>query len=180
LQISEHALYYLHGPDPGVPLEDSLGELAQLKQEGKIRHLGIANINLDQLKMATSLTTIAALQNRCNPFCKGDFNNGVIDFCKINKISYIPYCPLGGWGDHASLAKSELFTYFTAKYDVSSYTICLAWLLHKANHIIPIPGMDHKQQIAANFNSAKVCIEPEDINKIDQFPDLYSPQHIDS
>ena len=80
LQISEHALYYLHGIDPGIPFEDSWGELVLLKEEGKIRHLGIANVNLDQLKTATNLTAIAAVQNRCNPFCKGDFDSGLIKF----------------------------------------------------------------------------------------------------
>lgn len=179
LKITEHILYYLHGPDPDVPLEESWGALIELKREGKIRHLGIANVNLDQLKMAVKLTSVVAVQNRCNPFCKGDFKNQLIDFCKEHNISYVPYCPLGGWTDHAKLAKSNLFDELTTKYRVSSYVICLAWLLNKAKHIIPIPGVVSVTQLTANFTSTTLIIEPADIAKIDNFPDFYLPQHID-
>ncbi len=95
LASESHGLYYLHGPDKNVPLEASLGALIQLKQEGKIQHLGIANVTLSELQQALRLCEIVAVQNRCNPFCKDDFNNGLIDFCKANKIAYIPSCSAG-------------------------------------------------------------------------------------
>jgi aryl-alcohol dehydrogenase-like predicted oxidoreductase len=68
LNIACHALYYLHGPDSNIPLEESLGELVKLKMEGKIHHIGIANVNLKELELATKMTKIAAVQNKCNPF----------------------------------------------------------------------------------------------------------------
>lgn len=179
LGLSQIDLYYLHGPDPDVPLQDSLEELVKLKEEGKIKNIGIANVNLKQLKTANELTTIAAVQNRCNPFCKDDFKNGVIEFCKLNQIVYVPYCPLGGWSEHGKLASSTQFQYFTTKYNVSSYEICLSWLVNKCDHIIPIPGMDRVEQISSNFHSLEVQIEENDIQKIDEFPNLYSPVHLD-
>ena len=177
LGIDAHSLYYLHGPDPRVPFADSLGELINLKKAGKIKNIGIANVELDQVKQALELTEIAAVQNRCNPFCKGDFENGLIAFCKQNNIAYVPYCPLGGWGDHAKLSENILFTDLTKKYQVSSYVICLAWLLSKDTHIIPIPGMDKKEQIKTNFSAVSVFLNPDDIKKIDAFSNLYSPIH---
>ena len=179
LQLTEHSLYYLHGPDPDVPLEDSIGELVKLKDEGKIKHIGIANVTLEELKLALAQTSIAAVQNRCNPFCKGDFKNDLIEFCNLNNIIYVPYCPLGGWMDHAKLASNELYKQLISKYQVSSYLISLSWLMSKGEHIIPIPGMDKKDHVISNFKSVNFKLQDEDIYKLDMFPDLYSPKHID-
>lgn len=179
LGLSTHDLYYLHGPDPDVQLEDSLGELIRLKEEGKISHIGIANVNLDQLITATNMTPITAVQNRCNPFCKDDLRNGLVTYCKTNNIIYVPYCPLGGWQDHAKLAHSPVFHYFTQKYHVSSYEICLAWLINQGDHILPIPGMDRAEQVASNLHALSVQLEADDLAKINQFNDLYSPVHLD-
>lgn len=179
LGLATHELYYLHGPDPAIPLEDSLGELIKLKQEGKIKNIGIANVNLDQLTLAMKITTIMMVQNRCNLFCKQDLSNGVIALCESSDIAYVPYCPLGGWADHAKLSESALLEYFTQKYAVSSYEIFLAWLLAQSDHIIPIPGMDRAEQVAINFHSLTLQIEPEDSLKLNEFPDLYTPAHVD-
>ncbi len=173
LKIPAHSLYYLHGPDPKIPFEDSINELVSLKKEGKIKYIGIANVDMDYVKRALHLTPITAVQNRCNPFCKEDFKNGLIDFCKENNISYVPYCPLGGWFEHQKLAENSCFHALTAAYHLSSYQISLAWLLAKSNHIIPIPGMDKKEHIMENFRAKQINLRHEDIEKIDQFPDLY-------
>lgn len=179
LGISAHELYYLHGPDPAVPLEDSLGELIKLKDEGKIKNIGIANVNLEQLTLAMKIVTIKMVQNRCNLFCKQDLSNGVVSLCETNHITYVPYCPLGGWADHAKLASSPHFDYFTQKYAVSSYEIFLAWLINQSDHILPIPGMDRVEQVAINFHSLTLQIEPQDLLKLNEFPDLYTPAHVD-
>ena len=179
LQRNEHGLYYLHGPDIDIPLEDSLGELIRLKDEGKIKQLGVANFTLDQLSMTTNLTSLFAVQNRCNPFCKGDITSGVMNYCKTNNIYYIPYCPLGGSFDHAKLNQSPLFINLAAKYQVSSYSLCLAWLLHKGDYVIPIPGMNTLAQLEENFKATTLSIEANDLEAMNQFPDLYLPQHFD-
>lgn len=179
LKVSELSLYYLHGPDPDIPLEDSIGELVKLKNEGKIKQIGIANVTLDEVKLATTLTTITAIQNRCNPFCKGDLQNGLIDFCQLNDIIYVPYCPFGGWVDHVKLASSDLFTPLTDKYQVSSYFISLAWLLKKGDNIVPIPGMDKKEHVVMNFKAADFKLSDEEVARMDAFPDLYSPKHLE-
>lgn len=179
LEIEAHQLYYLHGPDPKIPLADSLGELIKLKEEGKIQHIGIANVDLSELQLAAQLTTIAAVQNRCNLFCKGDFNNGLIGFCYTNKIAYVSYCPLGGWSDHHKLSQHQAFQPFIKKYGISTYVLSIAWLLNKADHIIPIPGINEKQQIEINQEAVHLALSSEDLQNMDKFPDLYQPKHVD-
>ena len=174
-----HTLYYLHGPDPEVPLADSWGELVRLQEEGKIQHLGIANVTLAQAKMVHQMAPLAAIQNRCNPFCKADLNNGLIDFCSENQIIYVPYCPLGGWGEHSKLARSSVFFPLIEKHHASYYSICLSWLLHKQNNVVPVPGMHDASEVASNMESTGLCLDENDIKTIDQIADCYQPMHID-
>jgi diketogulonate reductase-like aldo/keto reductase len=84
---------------------------------------------------------------------------------------------MGGWSEHAKLAKSELYMYFTSKYKITSYAICLAWLLAKGKHIIPIPGTSKKEHVMMNFETINFKLECEDIKIIDEFPDCYLPQY---
>lgn len=179
LERAEHTLYYLHGPDPEVPLADSWGELVRLQEEGKIQHLGIANVTLAQAKMVHNMAPLAAIQNRCNPLCKADFTNGLIDFCRENRIIYVPYCPLGGWGEHATLAKSSLFKPLIEKYNTSYYAICLAWLLQAQDNLIPIPGMHNVSQVISDIEASSLYLDRSDIETINQMIDRYQPIHLD-
>lgn len=179
LKIEQHTLYYLHGVDPAVPIEESLGTIIDLKNEGKIINIGIANVNLADIHTASRLTPIFAVQNRLNPFCKGDLNNGVMNHCKEHKIYYIAYCPLGGFADHVKLNKSVLFKSLCQKYKLSSYIISLVWILSKGKHVIPIPGMHQADHVKENLNAVHIDIDPADLAKLDQFPDLYHPIHVD-
>lgn len=178
-QRDEHTLYYLHGPDPLVPLADSWGELTRLQEEGKIQHLGIANVSLAQADMAHRMAPLAAIQNRCNPFCKADLSNGMLDFCSKNDIIYVPYCPLGGWGDHQRLAQSALFSDLLKESQSSYYAICLSWLLSKSEVIVPIPGMHELAHVQANLDSALLCLDETVSQSLDLIEDAYSPVHID-
>lgn len=172
-----HDLYYLHGIDPLVPFEVSLGELTRLKEEGKIKQIGIANVNYDELVVATKMTSIAAVQNRCNPWCKADLNNGVLEFCKNNNIQYVAYCPLGGWADHQALISSASMLALKAKYGVSVYAISLAWLISCGDNILPIPGMDKCTQVQENFSALNLKLDLADIELINGFPNHFSPKH---
>jgi len=180
LAIETHQLYYLHGIDPAVPFIESLGELIKLKEEGKIQHIGVANVGMKEIEMAVNLTTVSAVQNRYNPFCKGDLKNGMIDFCFKNHITYVPYCPLGGWADHRKLSKYPLFQSLMMKYHVSSYVLILAWLLDKADHLIPIAGMNELNHFVMNKKALCLSLSSEDQKLFDELPDLYMPAYIDA
>lgn len=178
LKIESHFLYYLHGPDSKVPLSDSLVELVRLKEEGKIQNIGISNVDLDQLNTALKLTPIAAVQNRCNLFCKEDITNGLIDFCSAQQIAYVAYCPLGGWHEHKNLLRHSIIQQLVDKYQTDYYGIALAWLL-QVNKIIPIPGMDKKKHVTMNKKAAFLSLTSEDVLLLGSLPDLFRSKHVD-
>ncbi|MCI0399784.1 MAG: aldo/keto reductase [Gammaproteobacteria bacterium] len=165
------ALYQLHASDPKVALADSLGELIRLKEEGKILHIGLSNIGPDELQLALRHTPIASVQNRCHPFKKRDLKNGMISMCEREGISYIPHSPVGGHFGHKRLPKYPLFQRLAGKYQASPYCIALAWLLHKGDHIIPIPGASKVSSVKDSATAVKVTLEPKDIEDIDRIPD---------
>jgi aryl-alcohol dehydrogenase-like predicted oxidoreductase len=98
------------------------------------------NVSTEELEFALRLAPIASVQNRCNPFEKRDFKNGLVELCAQRGITYIPHSPVGGHHGHVRLPQHPLLRQLSAKHGVSPYRIALAWFLHKGPHIIPIPG----------------------------------------
>jgi aryl-alcohol dehydrogenase-like predicted oxidoreductase len=92
LRLDQIALYQFHRPDPDVPLEDSIGTLVALKEEGKIRHIGLSNVNEDQLRRAQAMTAIVSIQNRYNP---GDRRSDtLVDLCEQEEMTFLPWAPI--------------------------------------------------------------------------------------
>ncbi len=166
------SLYQLHAVDPQVDLAESLGELQRLKEEGKIRHIGVSNVALDQLQYALRRVEIAAVQNRCNLFEQRDFDNGLVEFCRRNSITYIPHSPVGGHHGHKRLRQESLLRELATKYGESSYCIALAWLLQKGDHILPIPGASQVSSIRDSMRAPGLRLHPADASRIDQLPNL--------
>lgn len=160
-------LYQLHAPDPKVRLEDSVGELAKLKKEGKILHVGLSNVSLDQVKRAQKITRIESVQNRCNPFVSHDYHNGMLKYCMDQGMSYIPHSPVGGHLGHLRLLKVALLKELGEKYAASPYCVILAWHLSKGDRVIPIPGASRIQSASDSPKAVPVRLAPEDIRKID-------------
>jgi len=164
-------LYQLHAPDPNIPLTDSVGELARLKAEGKIHHIGLSNVTVEQIQLALSITDIISVQNRCNLFERTSFENGVVKFCKENNISFIAHSPVGGHFQHAQRAEDILLKILAEKYDVSTYQIMIAWLLHRNSSVVAIPGasktssvMDSLQAINVKFSKEEMQLLNANIN----------------
>ena len=133
LQVGRIDLYYLHRPDPRVPLSDSVGALEQARQRGEIARIGVSNVTLDQLKEAMAVAPIAAVQNRYDPARGGD--EAVLDFTTENGIAFVPWGPLGA---NPMQAGSP----FAADAEGSGLTVqqALRALLDRAPNILPIPG----------------------------------------
>jgi aryl-alcohol dehydrogenase-like predicted oxidoreductase len=166
-------LYQLHAVDPNFGLLPSLQELIKLREEGKIRHIGLSNVvHVDIIQAALDHAPIVSVQNRCNPFEKQDFANGIIDYCRLKGISYIPHSPVGGHYGHVRLGHSELMERLAEKYGSSRYCIALAWLLAKGEHIIPIPGASKPTSIADSMRAMNIRLDPADIHAIDSLPEL--------
>ena len=171
LQADCIGLYQLHAIDPKVDFRRSLEALVKLKEDGKIRHLGLSNVSPAQLEQALDFTLIASVQNHCNLFDKRDFHNGLIDFCQAHQISYIPYSPVGGHNGHTRLSREPLLLQLAAHYEATPHRIALAWLLHKGQHILPIPGASKVASIRDSLQATHLNLSAEDIAAIDRLPD---------
>ena len=169
LKLERIDLYQLHRPDRKVPFAESVEALAKLKQEGKIRHIGISNVTLEQIQEARSIVEIASVQNR---FSFSDrTNQDILDYCTQNKIAFIPY---GSLGAHplkrgAPLANAEGTIAEIAKQkDVKPNQIALAWLLHYAPNIILIPGTTTISHLEENIAATSITLTPEEMTILNQ------------
>ncbi len=160
-------LYQLHAPDRDVPLTDSVGELARLKAEGKIQHIGLSNVTVEQIQTALSTTNIMSVQNRCNLFERNSFKNGVVKFCEENNITFIAHSPVGGHFNHAQCADNSLLKKLAVKYDASTYQLMIAWLLHRSSSLVAIPGSSKTSSIIDSLRAINVEISQEDMQQLE-------------
>jgi aryl-alcohol dehydrogenase-like predicted oxidoreductase len=160
-------LYYLHAVDSAVPFAESLGELVRLRDEGKIRALGLSNVTAKQLDEALAITPIAAVQNRCNLFERRDFDNGLVEHCRTRGVAYVPYSPVGGHFGHRRLATNPALTRIAAKHHTSPYVIALAWLLGRGDHVVPIPGASKPASARSSLTDTAIALDAEDRAALD-------------
>lgn len=166
-------LYQLHRPDRKVPFSESIEALAKLKQEGKIRHIGISNVTLEQIEEAKKIVEIASVQNR---FSFSDrTNQDILDYCTQNKIAFIPY---GSLGAHplkrgAPLANAEgTIAEIATQKGVKPNQIALAWLLHYAPNIILIPGTTTISHLEENIAVNSITLTSEEMTTLNQVQTL--------
>ena len=131
LRTDRIALYYLHRVDPETPLEESLGAIKQLRDSGKIRHVGVCNVGVEQIKLAREVVPIAAVQNRYN-LSERSYDDAV-DYCASEGIVFVPYFPLHGDGGGGLSDIAE-------RHGATPAQIALAWLLKRSPTMLPIPG----------------------------------------
>lgn len=160
-------LYQLHRPDPKVPFTESIQTLATLRQEGKIRHIGISNVTLDQIKAAQAIVPMASVQNRFSLLDRT--HEAILDYTTAQNIAFIPY---GSLGAHplrrgAPIAQAEgILTQIAQAHDANPTQIALAWLLHRAPNIVLIPGTTTIDHLENNIQAASVSLSEEEIAQI--------------
>ncbi|HSN71118.1 MAG TPA: aldo/keto reductase [Steroidobacteraceae bacterium] len=160
-------LYQLHAPDPAVPIEDSLGELARLKAEGKIRHVGVSNFDVEQLERGLQVVEIVSVQNRYN--VEDRSSQAVLDWCERRGVAFIPWFPLGA-GDHtASGAAGRAIEHLAAlakRHDATLAQAAIAWLLAKSPVMLPIPGTSSIEHLEENVAAASIAIDQGELRAI--------------
>ncbi len=161
-------LYQLHAPDPAVPFTDSVGALARLRDAGKIAHVGLSNVDIPQLEAARAIVPVASVQNRCHVLCRRDLDNGLVDYCRQHGITYIAYSPVGGGNGHKRLPGVAALTEIARAHAASVYCVALAWLLHKGEHILPIPGASRTTSILDSVKAASLKLTGADVTSIDK------------
>jgi pyridoxine 4-dehydrogenase len=157
LRVDRIDLYQLHRVDPKVPVAESIGALAELKAEGKIRHIGVSNFNEEQLREAEAVTPVVSVQNRYNVTDRS--SESMVDLCDQESLVFIPWAPI-------SESASVPLRTAAERHGVSPREIAIAWLLARSPHILPIPGSGSAEHIEQNIAAASIELDAEESNAI--------------
>ena len=157
LRVEQIQLYQFHRPDPQVPLADSLGTLVELKDEGKIAHIGISNVSESQLRAAQQITPVVSVQNRYNAADRG--SESMVDTCEQEQIAFLPWAPIQQ-ADTLAVAEAA------KRHGASPRQIVLAWLLARSPQMLPIPGTGSPEHAEANVAAASIELSPDEVSAI--------------
>jgi pyridoxine 4-dehydrogenase len=163
LRLDRIDVYQLHSPDPRVPYSDSVGELVRLKEEGKIRHIGLSNVSLEELKQAERLTPVVSVQNRFN--LDDRRSDGVLEYCARKSIAFIPWAPLDS-GRQTRQSGSRALARVADHHNVSAGVAAIAWLLAHSKVMLPIPGTGSVQHLEENVAAAGIQLSAEELREL--------------
>lgn len=162
LQLERIDLYQLHRFDPEVPVEDSLGELKKMQDEGKIRHIGISETTVDQVKQAREIVDVVSVQNMFNLVERK--HEDVLDYCTDEGIAFIPWFPLA---TGQLTGEGSPLTELAKKHEVSEAQLALAWVLHRSPQILAIPGTSKVAHLEDNMKGATVELSDEEFKELE-------------
>jgi pyridoxine 4-dehydrogenase len=160
LRVERIDLHQLHVPDPDVPYVESVGAMKELQDEGKVRHLGVSNVDLGQLELARGIVEVVSVQNRFN---LGDRANAdVLAACQESDISFIPWFPLGA----GSLAEpGGVAARVAERHGATPAQVALAWLLRTPG-TLPIPGTGSLAHLEENLSAASLQLTDEEVDEL--------------
>lgn len=150
-------LYYLHRVHPDTPLEESMAVIAEARDAGKIRHVGISEVGIDEIERARAVVPIAAVQNRYNLSERG--HDEVIDHCEAEGIVFVPYFPLRGQ-DAPAVAE------IAGRKGRTASQIALAWLLHRSPAVLPIPGTLSIDHLRENLAALDIALGQDEVDAL--------------
>jgi aryl-alcohol dehydrogenase-like predicted oxidoreductase len=160
LRLEQIPLYQLHRPDPSVPLADSLGAIAELKNEGKIRHVGISNVSEGQLREAQKIVPIVSVQNRYNVVDRR--SQSIIDLCEQDQLVFLPWAPIQETEKRVAVAVAA------ERHGATEHQVVLAWLLAISPAILPIPGTGSPAHAEDNIGAASLELSPQEIRALSE------------
>ena len=163
LRLERIDVYQFHVPDPDVPYEESVGALADLRAAGKIQHIGVSNVNPDQLERARKMVPIVTVQNRYNLGDRASEN--MVDICEREGLGFIPWFPLATGG----LAKDGgKLSQIAQRHHATPGQIALAWLLQRSPNMLPIPGTSSVKHLEENSAAALIRLSHDEFQALDQ------------
>jgi len=154
-------LYQLHRIDPKVPAQLSFEFLAKAQEQGKIRHIGLSEVSVDEIKLAQQYFKVVSVQNRYSVLERQW--ESVLEYCKSQNIAFIPWFPIGGG---MTPMKEKLQDIANLK-GVSIHQLALSWLLHRSDNIILIPGTTSLQHLEENISSQKITLDQNELAELD-------------
>ncbi len=163
LRVDTIDVYQLHAPDPAVPYEESVGALRELQDAGKIRHIGLSNVAVDQLAAARRIVDVVSVQNRYNLAHRE--HEDVLEACAELGLAFIPYFPLGS----AQLASDDgPLAGLAAREAITPAQVALAWLLARSPVMLPIPGTSSLEHLEENLAAASVDLPDDVVTALDR------------
>ena len=160
LKVDRIDLFQLHRIDPDVPMEDQVGELKDLQEEGKIRHIGLSEVSVEELQAAQQVAEIASVQNK---FSLGDrASQALLDHCTEHGIGFIPWRPVADHVDDAALQE------VAAAHDATPSQVALAWLLRISPVMVPIPGTSTVAHLEENTAAAALELTDDEVQRLGQ------------
>jgi pyridoxine 4-dehydrogenase len=157
LKLARIDLYQFHTPDPRVPIEDSLGALAELRNSGKVRHVGVSNFSVQQVECAHAIVPIVSVQNHYNVAYRS--SEPVLKYCERHGLGFIPFYPLS----YGRLPRhNRLLRKVAGRYSATASQIALAWLLKHSPAMLPIPGTSSIAHLEENARAASLELSDAD------------------
>jgi aryl-alcohol dehydrogenase-like predicted oxidoreductase len=161
LKVDRIDLYQLHRIDPRVPPEEQVGTLAELREEGKIRHVGLSEVGVEEIEQARDIVPIASVQNRYNLISRG--SEDVLHFCEREGMGFIPWFPLAT----GNLARpGGPLDEIAARYNATPGQIALAWLLWRSPVMLPIPGTSSVKHLEENVAAASLELDGAEFEEL--------------
>jgi pyridoxine 4-dehydrogenase len=167
LKLDQIPLYQLHRPDPAVPLEESVGALVELREQGKIRHLGLSNVTEEQLRQAQRLTAIVSIQNRYN--LDDRVSDSLIDLCEQEAMVFLPWAPIQDLDHNPALRE------IAGRHRATARQVVLAWLLARSPAVLPIPGTGTVAHLEDNLAAAGLQLSAAEVDALSTGATLSSP-----
>jgi pyridoxine 4-dehydrogenase len=165
LKLDRIDVYQLHTPDPVVPFEASIETLAELRDEGKIRLIGLSNVTREHIERARKIVPIVSVQNRYS-FADREWDY-VVDYCERDGIAFIPWFPLG-----AGRVAGEVLNEIARARKATSKQVALAWLLRRSPIMLPIPGTSSVEHLEENVASATFRLTDDEYERLAEVPEL--------
>ncbi|MGH3051405.1 MAG: aldo/keto reductase, partial [Gaiellaceae bacterium] len=161
LRLERIDLYQLHSVDRRVPIEESVGELARLHEEGKIRHVGLSNVSIEELERAREVAPIVSVQNRFNLAVR--HSERVLEACEQHGLAFLPWYPLAV-GDLAQ--PGGRLDELARRHEATPAQVALAWLLHRSPVVLPIPGTASLEHLEENVAARRIDLSDEELAEL--------------
>jgi pyridoxine 4-dehydrogenase len=161
LKLEQIDLYQLHRIDPNVPAEQSFEFLKQAQADGKIKHIGLSEVDIDDIKKAQEYFEVVSVQNMYS--VDNRKWEGVLNYCEDNNIAFIPWFPLNA----GNVASQEKLQQVADKHGATVHQVALNWLLNHSKNILLIPGTSSVAHLEENMKTADITLDPEDIDELD-------------
>jgi pyridoxine 4-dehydrogenase len=161
LRVDRIDLYQLHRIDPKVPAEDQLGTLKDLQAQGKIKHIGLSEVSVKQIKHAQTIVRVASVQNRYSLADRG--SEDVLEYCEKQEIGFIPWFPLAA--GRLSGEKSQVAE-VAEELKATPSQVALAWLLERSPVMLPIPGTSRVEHLEENVAAAGLKLDVKKMREL--------------